>query len=516
MKKATYSLMPAMTRGRRWRFFLPFYLFILLPFTSCSDFLDEQSQDEVKPTQVSDLEEILLGEAYKACSFFQTEYFTDELQSNGVTNTRYQSQQDAYRFMFRWDKKMFTAEEGGGGTQYWYGPYNNILGCNIVIDYADRMTGDDDVRANLVGEAYTLRGWYYLHLVNLFGKPYNQGDPSQNLGVPLKLNSEVETDYKARNTVKEVYDQIESDLKHGDSLLTNHPQDRNFYRITDVAAKAMLARMYLYQEKWDEALSYANAALEKKSTLLDLWTKTNTNDAPRDYTSVYAVDTPDEIVWMRENNYSSSSVEWGYKPAFTINDSIPGGNVGFTGWNTDEIKDLRMVYYFAWQDIWNDITYNTDYYRESVNKGQRADGFYDYGGNQGIRVAELYLDRAEAYAQKYAATGNTDFMQKAIDDLNTLHQSRYNPMLYTEVAASDFANAQQLIDYVLDERFIELFEETNNRWCDLRRYGKTITHTFRDGNSTQTFTKDMSTYVLPIPEEAIKVNQDLIQDPENR
>ncbi len=291
----------------RLNIFLPLCLFALLLFAGCGDFLDEQSQDEVKPTQVSDLEEILLGEAYKSCPFFATEYFTDEIQSNGVTNKRYQSQQDACRFMFRRDPKMFTAEEGGGGTQYWYGPYNNILGCNIVIDYADRMAGDDDVRASLVGEAYTLRGWYYLHLVNLFGKPYNQGDPAQNLAVPLKLSSEAGTDYKARNSVKEAHDQTGSDLKMGDSLLTNHPQERNFYRITDVAAKAMLARMYLYQEKWDEALRYADAALKEKHTLPGLWTQTNTDYSPRDFTSVYSVNTPGEIIWMRENGNSTQT-----------------------------------------------------------------------------------------------------------------------------------------------------------------------------------------------------------------
>ncbi|MFR7809971.1 MAG: hypothetical protein ACLU4N_12235 [Butyricimonas faecihominis] len=48
--------------------------------------------------------------------------------------------------------------------------------------------------------------------MNLYGFPYNYGDPKQNLGVPLKLNSSVKDEKFTRNTVAEVYEQIEKDL----------------------------------------------------------------------------------------------------------------------------------------------------------------------------------------------------------------------------------------------------------------------------------------------------------------
>ena len=43
-------------------------IYLLMPIfclIGCSDFLEESSQDEVRPAMVSDLEQILLGDGYR-------------------------------------------------------------------------------------------------------------------------------------------------------------------------------------------------------------------------------------------------------------------------------------------------------------------------------------------------------------------------------------------------------------------------------------------------------------------
>lgn len=43
-------------------------IYLLMPvfcLIGCSDFLEESSQDEVRPAMVSDLEQILLGDGYR-------------------------------------------------------------------------------------------------------------------------------------------------------------------------------------------------------------------------------------------------------------------------------------------------------------------------------------------------------------------------------------------------------------------------------------------------------------------
>lgn len=482
------------------------FLFLVLVFTSCSDFLSESSQDEVRLSQVSDIEELLLGEGYKPNAFYSTEIYTDELQSNGVTDNAYQSEQDRNRFYYKWDKKMFTDEEGGGGNEYWYEPYNCILGCNIVLDYIGKVGGDDNLRENIHGEALTLRSWYYLHLVNLFGVAYNQSDPSKELGVPLKLTSEVSIEYMKRNTVKEVYDQIEKDLLEGYELLKEHKVTRNFYRINHLAAGAILSRLYLYKQDWDNAIKYADEVLKEKSNLLNLnSTNTEIGNAQSFYT-VYSIDSPDEIIWGRLNKINHTHVQYGFKPPFTISEKMPYDG-SYLDFSDDGLADLRAVYYFNWESIFNQTTYQSDYYAYYASKGKQDDG-----GFQGIRTAELYLNRAEAYAQKYKRDGNIQNLDAALLDLNKLRSYRYSQDRFNKLTSSNFKDADDLLTFCINERFRELCGETNNRWCDLRRYGLLVTHEFNDEGAVTKYTNNMGKYVLPIPQVALDVNKALIQN----
>ena len=62
---------------------------------------------------------------------------------------------------------MFNAAGGGYDAAFWELPYNKILGCNIVLDCLDDMTGEESLRENLRGEAFVLRSLYYLMMVNM-------------------------------------------------------------------------------------------------------------------------------------------------------------------------------------------------------------------------------------------------------------------------------------------------------------------------------------------------------------
>ena len=85
---------------------------------------------------------------------------------------------------------------------------------NTIIDYMDKVSGEEKTKNNLMGQALVLRAYYYLLLVNYYGLPYNYGDPTQNLGVPLKLEMAVSDGFMERNTVSEVYEQIVKDLEN--------------------------------------------------------------------------------------------------------------------------------------------------------------------------------------------------------------------------------------------------------------------------------------------------------------
>ena len=480
-----------------------YLLIILLSLVGCKDFLEETSQDLVRPSQVTDLEQILLGDGYGS-PYYSTTIFTDEQASTNLDDESFQSTYDELKWLYTWNKDMFTDAGAGYFHCFWEMPYRRILGCNLVLDYLDEMAGKEVLRESLRGEALVLRAWNYFHLVNMFGIAYSQGNPSTDLGVPLKLDATVNGDFYTRNTVAEVYARIEKDLLDGNRLLMENRYERTFYRIDHLAAKAMLSRVYLYMENWDKALAYADSVLILKSDLLDLNNFSMDVYNTSGTGSVYLATAPDEIIWAR--NYltgyslSSSVIAWVIGP-FVVSQELIGRyeQGAFADISAKRVRDLRAFFYFTFgMDIWG-LQWDM---RESIAKGGSSSYI------QGIRTAELYLNRAEAYTQKFLKEGNDAYRNQALTDLNKLRKYRFNKEFPADEL--NITDGQELLEFIIDERFRELCGETNHRWCDLRRYGLTVTHVLKPEG--QTYSQDMRHYVLPIPELVLEQNPYLVQN----
>lgn len=149
-------------------------------------------------------------------------------------------------------------------TEYaWELGYRTIGNCNMVIEMAESL-GDalTDEQVVTMGENYYLRALCYFLLVNEFGQPYSN-NPTQNPGVPLKLTSDPDDLPESRATVAEVYGQVVKDLKEAITHMTlpaGMTPKANIYA-TKEAAQALLARVYLYMEQWDEAYAMADAVI---------------------------------------------------------------------------------------------------------------------------------------------------------------------------------------------------------------------------------------------------------------
>ena len=109
--------------------------------------------------------------------------------------------------------------------------------------------------------------------------------------------------------------------------------------------------------------------------------------------------------------------------------------------------------------------------------------------------------------------GNMSYCRKALDDLNELRRHRFNKTYeYEEVNITD---PELLFKFYQEERRRELAGDWIHRWCDLRRYGMPeISHVYFEtssGNKTE-MTLSKNRYVLPIPEEIIRLNPLLEQN----
>lgn len=119
--------------------------------------------------------------------------------------------------------------------------YRAIFRCNMVLDKAPQIKMDAAIRNQIVGQALFIRALGYFNIVRMWGK------------APLVLK--VQTNEEARNNkrseVVDIYAQIMADLNEAkDYLPSTWPADQRG-RVTSHAVRGLLAKVYLYQEKYD-------------------------------------------------------------------------------------------------------------------------------------------------------------------------------------------------------------------------------------------------------------------------
>ena len=484
---------------------------VLLVFglSACSDFLEETSQDEVRPTTVDDLIQLMAGEVYPMNSYEcpYLELLTDNAKCNGLQNQeQYRSMLENGRLIFSWDERMYEDLIGLQGMNSWAKFYTRIMGCNTVLEYLERVKGEQATKENVRGQALTMRAWSYFFLVNLHGLPYTVGDPRENPGVPLKLNMGVDDSYFTRASVFDVYEQIENDLLTGIKLMDENRLNVTLYKASPLMAKALLSRVYLYMGKWDEAAAYATEVLNEKPVLTVL-----AQGADWDYytfTRLYDLDVSTEVLWIYESretvNAFFSYGGYDHRPVFSMSDDLI---------DSFEEDDLRLI---SGHERGMDFTTYQTYYCFGYK------GTATGKGSKGIRTGEVYLNRAEANIQKYMETRDNSYRTVALADLNTLRASRYNILeeVYVNIeerADIDVSTPESLYKFYQEERRRELdFED--HRWFDLRRMGMPrIEHKFfvDSENDAQVFVLEANSpwYVLPIPTEARDRNPYLQQNP---
>lgn len=150
----------------------------------------------------------------------------------------------------------------------WWCLYKVIMGANSVMESIPEGQGSQ--YDYLKGENYFLRAFCHLYLCNLYAHPYSFG--RENPGVILRLSSNTSGEI-SRATVGECFDQIEADLKEAIRLMEKgNRRGNNGYASAD-AAKGLLTRVLLYEERYDEVIALVNDMLGGASPESKLMTK---------------------------------------------------------------------------------------------------------------------------------------------------------------------------------------------------------------------------------------------------
>ncbi|QLE02201.1 RagB/SusD family nutrient uptake outer membrane protein [Galbibacter sp. BG1] len=130
----------------------------------------------------------------------------------------------------------------------WDSSFLGIARANVVLERVPEIEfTDEKLKERILGEAHFLRGLYYFFLVKLYGDAPIIDKIVEGPSDPLYFPS--------RSPKEEVYAFIEADLKAAIDLLPAKEDyaDADVGRATKGSAQGYLGKVYLYQEKFQEA-----------------------------------------------------------------------------------------------------------------------------------------------------------------------------------------------------------------------------------------------------------------------
>lgn len=464
-------------------------LAMVLSFTACEDFLYQEPRlnqtTELTLSTYDGLQKATLG-AYTplySTSWYGRDFVvTADLKGGNAKISPLNS--GRFRTEYLWNNTP-TASHG-----LWTNAYNLISRVNNVINVIEDGFEEPGVEQSeidrLNAECKFLRGLAYFDLARLFCQPYSYEGPSDEYGLPVVLQSEIGT--PGRDDLGTVYTQIEEDLLAAEAGLPevspNGGTDPKGWA-TKYAAQALLARLYLYMEDWDNAASYATEVIDNFPGRLYTPEEYTTWDEGGAWGTNAGVEVIFEVFGAEGN---SSHGNWDVI-SYIMN---PGG-YGDVGASLD-VKDL-----YEDDDVRDDLFVNTaDYpndYWTLKYPGKAPDGNLREDNIVVLRLAEMYLIRAEATLNGAATSMSAD------DDLNAIRSQR---------GASELSGAG--LSAVYEERRLELCYE-GHRLFDLARTGRDLERTDFDGAVNQNVPFPDYKWAMPIPQGEIDANENMVQNP---
>jgi len=435
------------------------YLFYILLFTSCSSFLEVDPKSSISGEGIIKDEtsaNAAISGVYDALrSYYSVNYQSIAyLSGDNVQWTGSQSQVQEFI-------NHKVNPENATIASTWNGIYTTINRSNNVISEIVNYEGDGiptTVKDKVLGQAYAIRGLAYFDLVRAWGGVPLITEPTGKVGDNIGI---------ARSTVEQTYQQVIDDLDLAENLLSV-TTDR--FAFTKKTVWALKARYYLYQKNWEKAREYATLLIDDQSNyeLIAPYYAFFKNDVTGTKESVfelfYSTNEPNthRAQWQPQTN--GGTRQWAPSEpliALLTNASTAGARSALIA------KDN--------QNRW----YGDLYYRSTG-----ADPTYV------IRIAELYLIRAEAYAE-------LDEYNLALADLNKVRKRALLPDRLSSTSKSD------LLLWIESERRLEFAFEAH-RWFDLVRTGRAqqvlgISEPFR--------------LLLPIPYSQVLADPALKQNP---
>lgn len=398
----------------------------------------------------------------------------------------------------------FDSSHGAIGA-YWESCYRGINKANFVIENADTINAilpsvmPESDKQKALGEAKFLRALYYFFIVTRFGDAplITTLPPEDGVGLP-------------KNSSDEIYAQIINDLQEAIPTLKPKGEEENG-RATRGAAQALLGKVYLFLERYDEALAQFNAL--NGYALEDDYFDNFKEETEHGVESIFEIMYDDDLGFSAQWNSDRS----GQGPNEA---TFRGQEYGFNDWfNVFPSDDLLNEYESG------DIRYEQNFYVNGDTFGPDSTLVVDHfpsngGGNAGwskycnyykdanedqtsginfkyLRYADVLLMMAECESMR--AGGSQDV---AIGYINQVRERAGLADLSTGLSQA------QVFEALIHERKVELAGE-QSRFNDIVRWG--VAETELAGTNFQVGKHEL----LPIPQGEIDSNENIGPEDQN-
>jgi starch-binding outer membrane protein, SusD/RagB family len=451
--------------------------------TSCESFLEREPTMTISKSEMfKDIEGLnyaVIGLYSSTISLFDgplvpySEARSGNLKLAKTMTTAYSSRmQPSYEFNNLYDDTYDSTNDLYEQFYKIINQTNDIIEACKTINYPDTKSRD-----KCHGEALFFRALSHFTLCNLYAPPYIASNLGNDQSIVIMDKSIPAFEYPIRSKLYKVYDLVISDLKQAEILLANNSRTAGIKQawVSQAAVQALLARVYLYKNDWENAATYANKVI-----------------ANSDYAPIANADY--ENAWKSTTINSEDILVFDFS---NINSRIISTYYG--------IPDTDKSVYFS---VSNDLkTLYTDSdvrsklivplpgdNRDTVTIKFKAIGLKERYMSV-LRLSEMYLIRAEASAE------NQDPIQ-ARSDLNTIR------LRADALATPIYPSGQALIDAIMLERRKELAFE-GHTYYDFIRKGKGITRTDFNGVQNKDVPFPSSMLYLPFPKDAVEHNPNL-------
>jgi len=469
------------------------FLFLLSTLVSCEDFLERYPSTSVSGEDIfSDLstaEAGLIG-LYNDLQSGDLAGRSTLLRGDMKSCDFYLLSGSGQYFAWEYNYRDNVTNYGSAGV-IWAQGYQTIKDCNNFLEGVSSLEGDQERISDMAAQANTIKAIAYLELVKTFCYPPNLSkiDEKYSMGVPIVSNKQDNIDAIETGPTREPLSQVVAYIEEllNDALVGIDQSRQTGPFISKYAIYGILARVYLYQEKWQDA---ANAAIEASegARMIDY----------DEYITTIRQDFNEECIF--ELMYTETDNLQDRMPGYIINQTVNdnnrndasskgygeiGASDGFIALLKENPNDVRIL--LLHEDKLSTAPMDLEELIHGINGYSERYYYKHIGGKNGnvylhntpyIRLPEVLLIAAEAYSE----IPGHDI--ESLSYLNQVYSKR------TGTTLSDLVG-DQLKEAIFDERRRELALEGHGIWDYLRK-NKSFT---RDPSHITVLTIDPTTDV---------------------